>query len=141
MEVEVNWLAVLLATVSTMVVGSIWYTPKVFGNMWMKLAKIDRKKAEANGMKPILITIVVSLISAYVLAHVAYLAHSFFANSFLHDTLMTGFWLWLGFVAARIITHDAFEGRPAKLTVLNVVHELVTVMVMALIIGLMAPMA
>lgn len=141
MEVEVNWLAVLLATASTMVVGSIWYTPKVFGNVWMKLAKIDRKKAEANGMKPILITIVVSFISAYVLAHVAYLVNAYYANSFLYDTLMTGFWLWLGFIAARMITHDAFEGRPAKLTVLNVVHEFVTVLVMALIIGLMAPVA
>lgn len=139
MEVEVNWLAVLLATASTMVVGSIWYTPKVFGNTWMKLAKVDRKKAEANGMKPIVITIVVSFISAYVLAHVAYLSNSFFANSFLQDTLTTGFWLWLGFIAARMITHDAFEGRPAKLTWLNVAHELVTVMVMALIIGLMQP--
>lgn len=139
MEVEVNWLAVLLATASTMVVGSIWYTPKVFGNTWMKLAKVDRKKAEANGMKPIVITIVVSFISAYVLAHVAFLSNSFFANSFLQDTLTTGFWLWLGFIAARMITHDAFEGRPAKLTWLNVAHELVTVMVMALIIGLMQP--
>ncbi len=38
MSVEVNWLAVALATVSTMAVGSIWYTPKVFGNTWIRLA-------------------------------------------------------------------------------------------------------
>ncbi|MET1156149.1 MAG: DUF1761 domain-containing protein, partial [Arthrobacter sp.] len=41
-----------------------------------------------------------------------------------------------GFTAARFVTHDAFEGRPAGLTVLNIVHELVTFLVMALIIGL-----
>lgn len=29
---EINWWAVILATLSTMVIGSIWYTPKVFGN-------------------------------------------------------------------------------------------------------------
>lgn len=139
MEVDVNWLAVVLATASSMVVGSVWYTPKVFGNLWMQLAKVDKKKAEAGGAKPILITIVVSFITAYVLAHVAYLSNSFFGNSFLQDALSTAFWLWLGMTAARFITHDAFEGRPAKLTAINVAHELVTFMVMGLIIGLLAP--
>jgi hypothetical protein len=50
---------------------------------------------------------------------------------------MTAFWAWLGFTASRIITHDAFEGRRKKLTLLTISHELVTFMVMGLIIGLM----
>ena len=37
---EINIWAVLVATLSTMVVGSIWYTPKVFGNYWMRTAKV-----------------------------------------------------------------------------------------------------
>ena len=139
MEVEVNWLAVLLATASTLVVGSIWYTPAVFGKTWMKLVKIDKKKAAENGIKPILITVVVSFMTAYILAHVTYLSNVYFANSWLYDSLMTAFWLWLGFVAARMITHDVFEGRPLKLTVINVAHELVTLMVMGLVIGLLQP--
>lgn len=139
MEVEVNWLAVVLATLSTMVVGSIWYAPKVFGNIWMQLAKVDKKKAEAAGMKPMIITLVVSFLSAYVVAHVAYLSNAFFGNSFLQDALSTAFWLWLGTTAARFITHDAFEGRPAKLTALNVAHELVTFMAMGFVIGILQP--
>ena len=31
MELAINYWAVILATLSTMIVGSIWYTPKVFG--------------------------------------------------------------------------------------------------------------
>lgn len=139
MGVEVNWLAVVLAALSTMVVGSIWYTPKVFGETWMRLVKLDRKKARSNAMRPIVITLVVSFVSAYVLAHVAYLSNAFFGNSFLQDSLSTAFWLWLGMTAARMITHDAFEGRPGQLTALNVAHEFVTFMVMGLVIGLLAP--
>lgn len=137
MNVEVNWVAVVLATLSTMVVGSVWYTPKVFGNTWMRLAKLDKKQLEKNGMLPILITVVVSLITAYVLAHVAFLSNQFFKNSFLQDSLTTAFWLWLGFTAARIITHDAFEGRRKKLTLLTISHELVTFLAMGAIIGLL----
>ena len=136
MNVEVNYVAVLLATLSTMVVGSVWYTPKVFGNTWMKLAGLKQKELEKNGIKPIVITVFVSLITAYVLAHVAFLSNQFFKHSFLQDSLTTAFWLWLGFTAARIITHDAFEGRPKKLTLLTISHELITFMVMGLIIGL-----
>ncbi len=138
MEVEVNWLAVVLATLSTMVIGSIWYMPKVFGNAWMRLARIDKNNM-ANATRAILITLVVSFITAYVLAHVTYLSNHFFQNSFLQDALTTAFWLWLGLVAARIITHDVFENRPTKLTLLTVSHEFVTLMVMGLIIGLLQP--
>ncbi|TBX69606.1 DUF1761 domain-containing protein [Flavobacterium silvisoli] len=33
---NVNFLALLLASLSTLVVGFIWYNPKVFGTIWMK---------------------------------------------------------------------------------------------------------
>lgn len=136
MEVAVNYWAVLAAVLSSMVVGSIWYARPVFGKAWMRLARIDQTKPGGSVFKPIAITAVVSLITAYVLAHVAFLAHSFFQNSFLQDALSTAFWMWLGFTAARFITHDAFEGRPMTLTLLNIGHELVTLMLMGLIIGL-----
>lgn len=137
MEVEINYWAVLLATLSSMVIGSVWYARPVFGNIWIKLAKVDMSKDRGSVIKPILVTLVVSFITSYVLAHVSYLSNQFFTHSFLHDSLTTAFWMWLGFTAARIITHDAFEGRPAKLTLLTVSHEFVTIMAMGLIIGLM----
>lgn len=136
MDVQVNYWAVLAATASAMVVGSIWYAPSVFGKTWMKLAKIDTKKDKGSVAKPISITVIVCLITAYVLAHVTYLSNQFFHDSFFQDALATAFWLWLGFTAARIITHDAFESRPMKLTAITLSNEFVTIMLMGLIIGL-----
>ncbi len=137
MNVDVNYLAVVLAVVSSIVVGSIWYAPPVFGKMWMKLARVDQKEAAKNGWRPIIISILVSFITAYVLAHAVYLANYYFGSSFLQDALTTAFWLWLGLIAARFITHDSFECRPLKLTVLNIAHEFVTLMIMGAIIGAM----
>jgi hypothetical protein len=136
MEVQVNWLGVFLALVSSMVIGMIWYARPVLGNTWAKLVKLDEKKMQQGASKAIGITVVVSFITAYVLAHVAYLSNSFFHHSFLQDAVATAFWLWLGLTAARIVTHDAFEQRPVKLTAMNVAHELVTLLVMGLVIGL-----
>jgi hypothetical protein len=140
MNVEINWIAVVLATLSTMVVGSIWYARPVFGNIWMKLIGKTPKDLQKNGMvKPIVITVIVSFLTAYILAHVSFLSNQYFHNSFFQDSVTTAFWLWLGLVAARFITHDVFEGRPAKLTVLNLSHELVTLLVMGMIIGWLHP--
>lgn len=136
MSVEINWLAIILATISTMVVGSIWYTPKVFGNKWMQLAKVKPSGKASDAAGAMAVTVLVSFITAYVLAHVIFLAHNFFDNSFLQDALSTAFWVWLGFTASRFITHDAFEMRPKALTFLNIAHEFVTFMVMGLIMGL-----
>lgn len=136
MNVEVNYLAVVLAMVSSMVVGMIWYAKPVFGNKWFKLVGMTDEKAKKGSGKAIAVTVVVSLITAYVLAHVAFLSNQFFKDSFLMDAVMTSFWMWLGFVVTRFVTHDAFEQRPAALTVMNSAHELVTLLVMGLVIGL-----
>jgi hypothetical protein len=139
MEVDVNYWAILLAAISSMIVGSLWYMPATFGNLWMKLAKVkpDKKTTPMQDAVMYGLAFVFSLVTAYVLAHVTFLSHYFFSNSFLQDAITTGFWLWLGFTAVRFGIHDLFESRPKKLTILNAMHELVTIMVMALIIGLM----
>ncbi len=137
--VEVNYLAILVAGISSMVVGMVWYSPSVFGNAWMKLAKINRRELETNQKQNwvnYLYVFVASLVTAYVLAHVTFLSQNFFDNDYLMAALSTAFWLWLGFTAARILTHDLFEMRRKMLTLLTLSHELVTVMVMALILGL-----
>ncbi len=138
-DVDVNYLAVFLAGVSSMVVGSIWYARGVFGNTWAKLAKVNMDRKLSGGQMAYMMggTLLVSLLTAYVLANVVAITSSVSGNSFLEDSLMTAFWLWLGFTAARFFTHDAFEGRRKKLTALNLGNELVTVMAMALVIGLM----
>ncbi len=138
---EINYWTVILATLSSMVVGSIWYTPKVFGNAWMRLAKVTPpdSRAASAAVVPILVTVVVSFVTAWVLAGAATIAWHFYGGSYLMAALVTGLLLWAGFTAARFITHDAFEGRPAALTLMNCMHELVTIVVMALIIGVWPP--
>ncbi len=131
---EINWLAVALATVSSLIVGSVWYARKVFGTRWMRLAKID-EATMGNGVGAIVVTIIVSFITASVLAGSAAIAQNFYGGNFLLNTVITGVILWAGFTAARFVTHDAFERRPAGLTTMTLAHELVTIVVMALIIG------
>jgi hypothetical protein len=131
----VNWLAVALATISSMIVGAIWYARPVFGRRWMRLTGITEQDASRGAAVPLIVTFVMSFLTALVLAGTATIVQAYYSGDFLLDTLVTAVVLWIGFTAARLITHDLFDRRPSSLTVLNLAHELVTIVVMALIIG------
>lgn len=47
---EINFIALLLAAISTLVVGFIWYNPKVFGTIWMKECGITEDKMKGANM-------------------------------------------------------------------------------------------
>ena len=68
---EINYWAVLIATASSMVVGSVWYTPKVFGTRWARLAKVDMDRPGASATVAIIVTLFVSFVTAWVLAGAA----------------------------------------------------------------------
>ncbi|BDZ55313.1 hypothetical protein DSM26151_25370 [Agromyces marinus] len=136
---EINYWAVLLATVSSLVVGSIWYARGVFGRRWAELAKVDLDREGMSATMPIIVTVIVSFVTAWVLAGASTIAWHFYGGGYLLAALLTAVILWAGFTAARFITHDAFEGRPSSLTVMNIAHELVTLVVMGLIIGVWPP--
>jgi hypothetical protein len=74
-----------------------------------------------------------------VLAGAVEIAHEFYDGTYLVDALVTAIILWAGFTAARFFVHDLFDRRSLKLTTLNSAHELVTIIVMALIIGVWPP--
>ena len=88
---------------------------------------------------PIIVTVFVSFLTAWVLAGAIVIAWHFYQRSFLVAAIVTGVALWAGLTAARFITHDQFEGRHSSLTLMNIAHELVTVLVMAIIIGVWPP--
>ncbi len=46
--VDINYWAVLVAAVVSMVIGALWYSPVLFGKLWMKYSGLsDKKLAEA----------------------------------------------------------------------------------------------
>lgn len=45
-----NFLALIVAALSTLVVGFIWYNPKVFGTIWMRETGMTEEKAKGANM-------------------------------------------------------------------------------------------
>jgi hypothetical protein len=62
---EFNFLAILVAALTSFVVGFVWYHPKVFGTIWMKEAGLTQEQlAKGNMLKIFGLTFVFSVMLA-----------------------------------------------------------------------------
>lgn len=133
--VDINYLAVLIAAIAAMAIGALWYSPALFGKLWMQLSGITPEniaKAKAKGMaKNYFIAFLGTLVMSYVLAHFVDYADVFY----LAEGLKLGFWVWLGFMATRALGGVLWEGKPVKLYLLNAGHDLISILIMAAILS------
>jgi len=136
MDIPVNMWAVLVAAVASMVVGSLWYSPILFGKKWTKLMGWDSPEKMAlmkqGAGKAYTVMFLSSIIMAYVLAHFVQLVPAVTES----DALQLAFWVWLGFVATVGIGNVLFEKRPFGLFLINSLYYLVNISVMACILTL-----
>lgn len=65
---EINFLSLFLAALSTLVVGFIWYNPKVFGTIWMKESGTTEDKIKsANMVKIFGLAIIYAFLISFIL--------------------------------------------------------------------------
>ena len=141
MNVEVNYLAIVVAAAASMVLGFLWYGPMLFGKQWMKLKgySAESMKREQKEMgKWYAISAVLALVTAYVLSHVMTLAMNFFDYSELMTGITTAFWMWLGFVMPVQATATIFSDKKNwSLFGIDTGYQLVSLLVMGVIIALL----
>jgi hypothetical protein len=132
---ETNFLAVILAAISAMVVGFVWYGP-LFGKLWINLSGFkeeDMQKAQEQGMtKYYAVAFVGALVTAFVLSLIINVTNV--SSTIFSVTL--ALWIWLGFVVTTLLSSVLWEGKPFKLFLLNISQQLVTLVVMAIILSL-----
>ena len=95
------------------------------------------KAAQAGMGKLYAISFVLSLLMAYMLAHVTQLSNAFFGSGILHAALSSAFFLWLGFVMPVQLTGQIFGEKKWKLFAIDTGYQLASLLVMGLIIGWM----
>ncbi len=63
---EMNYLALFGSALIPLLIGAIWYSPKVFGNVWMRVAGKTQAEIESGNMAVIFgLTYVLGLILAF----------------------------------------------------------------------------
>lgn len=140
MEVQVNYLAVLIAAVVSMAIGFLWYSPAVLGKQWMKekgLTSEKLKKEQKEMGKWYIFTFILALITAYVLAHVISLSMNFFNYPKVQTGLTSAFWMWFGFVMPVQASATIFGNKNWKLFGIDTGYQLVSLLVMGIAVGML----
>lgn len=136
--VEVNYLAILVSGILSVVIGGLWYGP-LFGKPWMAMVGITPESMKSMKMTPVQAMfggLIVGLLTAFVLAHHITFAGAYMQTSGVELGLMSAFWIWLGFFMPVNMGVVLWEGKPWKLFFLTTSYFLVNLLVSALILTL-----
>jgi len=135
MDIAVNYLAVLVATLVAYAVGALWHSPMGFGAYWMRLMGLTGEGMKGMPLTPaqaMALGFVVMLVQAFVLAYFVVM----FGVATWQTALTLGFWVWLGFLAPTLANSWLWEGKSLKLFAFNALYALVSIEVMALVLAL-----
>ena len=128
---HLNWLAVLAAAVSTFVIGGLWYSPVLFGRIWMSVNNLSEADLAKSNMARIFgLSFFFALIMAANLA--AFLAEPKTTAAW---GATAGFLAGFGWVALAIATIALFERRSWKYVLINGGYMTVSFVIMGLILG------
>ncbi|MBK9927855.1 MAG: DUF1761 domain-containing protein [Anaerolineales bacterium] len=134
---SINWLAVVLSVVASMVIGSVWFNPKTFFPIWWKAVGKEGEDASKSSLSMGLVwglIIFSSFVQAVFLSLLIHAMGSLTGGVSLVSGATAGFLLWLGFVATSSLTNKLFADRLLAWA-LEAGNHLVTFVVMGAIIG------
>lgn len=133
-EVSIDWVAIIVAVVVSMIVSAVWYAPPLFGRQWVGLVGKTQDELRSGAGMGYLVAVFGALVSAIVLTYVTQWAA---ADDFWEGAAV-GAIAWLGFTATTIVLHGVFEQRPWGLMMINAGSLLVTLMLTGGIVAAMA---
>ncbi|CAA7389009.1 DUF1761 domain-containing protein [Chryseobacterium fistulae] len=154
---QINFLAIFVAALVPLIMGFIWYNPKVFGQVWMEEAGLTEDKMKGTNVGVFIFSLILSVLISYFLQFVT--IHQFGAlgmiggdvmnandsyhafmkdygmayRSFGHGALHS-FIAGALFVFPLIAINAMFERKSWKYTMINTAYWTITITIMGGII-------
>jgi hypothetical protein len=129
MNLDVNWLAIIVAAVATFILGGVWYGP-LFGRVWRAT---DDRPEQPQAKHP---AHVYGLSFVLMLVAAAVLAIALGPQPDLVRSIAVGLTVGAGWVATSFGVNYLFAGRRLALFAVDAGYNVVLFALMGLIIGL-----
>jgi Protein of unknown function (DUF1761) len=133
---SLNYWPILTAAIAGFAFGAVWYM--ALSRQWMAargLSEAEVKAKTGSSPLPFIITFVALLIMAWMLSGIlVHLARGGTAMS-VRSGVVSGFFLWLGFVITTMAVNHAFQGERRMLTVIDGGHWLGVLLIQGAILG------
>jgi hypothetical protein len=129
-----NYWAVVAAAAASFLFGGVWYG--VLSKPWMAaVGKTEEEiKAAGRGLPMLFaLTILAQLLMAWVLAGL--IGHLGPGSVTLQNGIISGAFVWLGFVLTTLVVNHAYQGAPRALTLIDAGHWLGVLVIQGAVIG------
>lgn len=128
---SLNWLSVIVATLVYFILGALWYSPVLFGNIWMKLRNLDPETMDQPN--PII------YLYSFILQFIGVISLALFISALGVNSAGTGafigFGAGAGFVFSLAGATGIFTEVPMKLHFLDRGYHVVGLILAGLILG------
>ena len=131
---DVNWLAVVVCAVISMVIGFIWYGP-LFSKPWANMTGWTEEKIAALPKSNMVRSYVLAFIAAFVIALVLALVLAATGSDSIGSGITTAVILWVGFTGATIGVNMLFERRPIALFSIESGYHLAAMIIYSIILS------
>jgi hypothetical protein len=117
---ELNWLAVLVATVAFFVLGGIWYSNGVFGKPWARADGFSRPEGQSPGAVWLVVPFISNFIGVLVTAMLAVATGS----TTVGEGMVLGAVVGVGF-SGVILVVSLTRPNPTVYTLINSLYQII----------------
>ena len=130
---DLNWLAVLVATVAYFVIGAVWYSDALMGKQWR--AATGQEMGASGRPEPK--AMVVNFVGWFIAAMVLGLISTAIGASTVLEGLVLGLVVSIGFIGTNRIVQGMYEGSNKALMRVNAPYTMIGYSVMGIILAVM----
>lgn len=128
-----NYLAILLAALAAFGWGAIYYM--TLSKQWLAAVGMTKEQMQSRSAAPFVISFIALIVMSWVLAGT--LGHLGPGQVTVKNGIISGLFLWLGFIATTVFVNNAYPGRKYSLSVIDSIHWLGVVVIEGAVIGAM----
>jgi hypothetical protein len=133
---SINWLAVIVCVLVSFAVGFVYFSPKVFFDVWWKaLGKKGQPDTSGMGMTWGLTTVASIVLAVGMAFVVPVVAGAMSSGVNAVSGALTGFMLWVPFQAATSLTNRLFAQHGLKVWAIEAGNHLIVMVIMGAILG------
>ncbi len=133
---NINFLAVVLGAVASLLIGALWYAPQLFGKQWMKLVGLKEKDMQSkDGMG---VMMAMSVVFYFLVSVVTALLFEMTGSEGAGDGLLLGGILGFVFGFGPLSVTYVFARRRFDLSLIDGGYIVVTTAVIGTVIGLIS---
>ena len=132
---ELNWLAIIVASLVAFLSGAVWYSKSLFGNKWKKTVGLSDKQVNSGNMSEI---IIISAVGVFITTVAIGLLVDVLVLTTVVQGALLGTMVAVGILGANKLMQVKFEQRPITYWYITLGGDIVALSLMSAILAVWA---